>query len=129
MKQAHGRVRIKEKPEMRTVYALGLALTLAGCATGPGLQSRLAAYIGAPESKLVQSFGVPLRQINVNGVDYLAYQMKYSAQAVPVGPYWGPFWGGYQPVPQDVQIWSCEATFAVANGKVQSFTLRGNDCS
>jgi hypothetical protein len=121
---------------MRAIYALGLGLALAGCATGPGLESRLAAFIGAPEADLVQHFGVPVRQINVNGVDYLAYQVRYQAQttAAPTywgGPFWGPGWGpygGFGPVAQNVQVWSCEATFAVVQGKVQSFTLRGNDC-
>ncbi len=121
---------------MRCVFALFLTLILTGCATGPGLQSRLAVYIGAPEAELVQNFGVPVRQINVNGVDYLAYQVRYQAQTLPSGPYWGgPFWGpgwgpygGFPPMPQDVQVWSCEATFAVVKGKVESFALRGNDC-
>lgn len=120
---------------MRAIYALVLGLALTGCATGPGLQSRMAAYIGAPETELVQNFGVPVRQINVNGVDYLAYQIRYQAQT-STGPYggasfWRPGWGwygGFAPVPQDVQVWSCEATFALAKGKVQSFVLRGNDC-
>ncbi|GAN80263.1 hypothetical protein [Acidocella aminolytica] len=117
---------------MRTILALGVVLALSGCVTGPGLQSRLAAYIGAPEATLVKDFGVPARQINVDGVKYLAYQMTYQAQTISTGPYWGPVWGpGFvtQPMPQNVQVWSCEATFAVVKDRVQSFTLRGNDCS
>ncbi len=125
---------------MRYILALLVpALTLAGCASGPGLQSRLAVYIGAPEQKLVLDLGVPARQISVNGVDYLAYPIKYQVQTSPGGPYWGgayyyqggPFWGpygGFSALPADVQIWSCEATFAVVQGKVESFALRGNDC-
>lgn len=121
---------------MRLRLAISLPLLLAGCATGPSLQSKLAGYIGAPESVLVQQLGVPQRQIQVNGVNYLAYQVRYSAQNTYVGPYWGagpywggPFWGPYGPLQQDVQIWSCEATFALKDDKVQSFSLRGNDCN
>ncbi len=120
---------------MRVLCALGLVLALAGCATGPGLQSRLAAYIGAPETELVQNFGVPLRQINVNGVDYFAYQVRYQ-QVQPAVTYWGgagwgPGWGPYGGFPstsQYMQVWSCEATFALVKGRVESFILRGNDC-
>jgi hypothetical protein len=124
----------REKREMRSIFALALAGLLTGCATGPSLESQLAAYIGAPEAGLVQKLGVPNRQINVNGVDYLAYQVRYQAQTFSGGsyywggPFWGPGWGAYGSIPQDVQVWSCEATFALVKGKVASFSLRGNDC-
>ncbi|MGE4482393.1 hypothetical protein [Acidocella sp.] len=132
---------------MRKAIALGLILLLAGCTAGPSLQSRLAAYIGVPESTLVQHFGVPVRQISVDGVDYLAYQVRYQAQTMPGpywggpywggpywggpywgGPFWGPGWGPYGGFPQDVRVWSCEATFALVKGKVENVSLRGNDC-
>ncbi|MBU6425392.1 MAG: hypothetical protein KGQ69_03570 [Rhodospirillales bacterium] len=123
---------------MRLVYALGLTLALTGCATGPSLESQMAAYIGAPEASLVQKFGVPARQITVNKVTYLAYELRNQAQLQPGGYAWGgPYWGGWGPypytiappmVPQDIQVWSCEVTFVLEEGKVQSFTLRGNDC-
>ena len=35
-------------------------LALAGCATGPSLRSRMAAYIGADMQTLVQQLGVPV---------------------------------------------------------------------
>lgn len=117
---------------MRLIGVFLLVLGLNGCATGPNLQSRLAAYIGAPEADLVRSFGVPDRQIEVKGVKYLAYQVRYQAQTTPTmipGPYWGPGWAWYPPMPQDVQVWACEATFVLTDDKVQTFYLRGNDCN
>ena len=121
---------------MRVVYALGLTLALAGCATGPSLESQMAAYVGAPEAVLVQKLGVPARQITVNNVTYLAYELRNQAQVQPGGYAWaGPYWGGWGPypydrpmVPRNIQVWSCEVTFMMASGKVQGFTLRGNDC-
>ena len=121
---------------MRVVYALGLTLALAGCATGPSLESQMAAYIGAPETVLVQKLGVPARQITVNNITYLAYELPNQTQVQPGGYAWGgPYWGGWGPypyarpmIPQNVQVWSCEVTFLLTEGKVQSFTLRGNDC-
>lgn len=121
--------------EMRLIGLFVLLLGLSGCATGPSLQSRLAAYIGMPEASLVKALGVPARQIDVNGVKYLAYQVRYQAQSSPAMPpafwggYGGPGWAWSAPVPQSVQVWSCEATFALVDDKVQSFTLRGNDCN
>ena len=116
---------------MRRVV-LAVLLVLAACAHGPSLQSRMAAYIGAPEDKLVQSMGVPDKQITVNGVQYLAY-VRGHAQVLPgdfamggYGPWYGPYYNaGF---PQDVQVWSCEITFTLKDGKVAGFTLRGNNC-
>lgn len=123
---------------MRLVYALGLMLALAGCATGPSLESQMAAYIGSSETDLVQKLGVPAKQITVNDVTYLAYDVRHQTQLQPGGYVWGgPYWPGWGPypytiarpmAPQDIQVWSCEVTFVLAEGKVQSFTLRGNDC-
>ncbi|WP_297370171.1 hypothetical protein [Acidocella sp.] len=114
-----------------------LALSLAGCATGPGLQSRMAAYIGAPEATLVQALGVPDKQITVNGETYLAY-MRSQAQIQPnpaligpMGPYWGPYGGTVYAagLPSNILVWSCEITFLVRDGKVAGVTLKGNDCN
>lgn len=117
---------------MRLIGLFVLLLGLSSCTTGPSLQSRLAAYIGMPEAELVKEMGVPARQIDVKGVKYLAYPVRYQAQSVPAMP--PPYWGGWGPgwavpMPQNVQIWSCEATFVLVNDKVQTFSLRGNDCN
>ena len=99
----------------------------------------MAAYIGAPEDHLIQSLGVPDKQISVNGVQYLAY-VRQQTQIQPGagfgyggwgGPYWGPYYGGGFAFagPQNVQVWSCETTFAVKEGHVADVTFKGNDCS
>ena len=118
--------------------ALFLLPLLSACATGPSLQTRMTAYIGAPEDRLVQSLGVPDKQITVNGVDYLAYVRQHAqvqtdeiAMGAWGGPFWGPYYGGVYGVglPRDVQVWSCEITFTVKDGKVWNVTLKGNDCN
>jgi hypothetical protein len=120
-------------------------LGLAGCATGPSLESRMAAYIGAPEAQLVQALGVPDKQITVDGVTYLAYVRRHEQVEPDMyaggwggpwggpyggwgGPYYGPYYGGYDGFPRDVLVWSCETTFLIHDGKVVNFVLRGNDC-
>lgn len=116
-------------------------LALAGCATGPSLSSRMAAYIGADMQTLIQQLGVPDKRITVNGVQYVAYDQ--SNQAVLTGAYlggwygaWnGPFYGGaFYPqiyaagLTPRVIFYGCETTFVLRDNKVVSFTLRGNDC-
>jgi len=123
-------------------YALMLLPLLAGCATGPSLQTRMIAYMGAPEDTLVQSLGVPDKQITVSGVSYLAY-IRQQAQVQPSpfigfggGP-WGPWGGPYgygggfaaASFPSQIQVFSCETTFTIKDGHVANVTFKGNDCS
>lgn len=118
---------------MRRAAFLLLPL-LAGCATGPSLQTRMIAYMGAPEDKLIQSLGVPDKQITVGGNDYLAYIRQQtqiiSSPMMGFGP-WGPYGGGFGAValPSTVQVWSCETTFAIKDGHVANVTFKGNDCN
>jgi hypothetical protein len=115
-------------------------LALAGCATGPSLRTRMAAYIGANEQTLVQQLGVPDKQITVSGVQYVAYEQSY--QQITGGPYYGgwygpygsPFYGGFYPpfyqasFPAQIVTYGCEITFMLKDGRVFNFSLRGNDC-
>jgi hypothetical protein len=118
-----------------------ILLVLASCATGPSLESRMAAYIGASSQTLVQQLGVPDKQITVDGIQYLAYDRRRTvvspglAMGGGFGPYYGgPFGGGFYggPAfvsPPTVSVYSCETTFLVEKDHVVSFTLRGNDCA
>ncbi len=123
------------------------SLWLAGCATGPSLQSQMASYIGSSPQILVQKLGVPDKQITVSGVQYLAYDRHHEeldsdyATVGFGGPFGGPFDGGFYGRgfygagiygvggPQRIEQYSCETTFMLKDDKVYDFTLRGNDCS
>jgi len=124
----------------RSIFVLITLLSLAACARGPSLQSRMAAYIGASGETLVQNLGVPDKQITLNGFQYLAYvRQQTTITAAPIfigyggfyGPYGGPFGGGYygSPFPPSVNVWRCETTFMLQHDKVLSFSMRGNDCN
>jgi len=126
----------------KLLFLLPMA-ALAGCATGPSLQSRMAGYIGDSSQGLVQQLGVPDKQITTGGVQYLAYTVRHEQQIDPdgvgwggfYGPFGGPFFpGGYYGgawnagFPQNIQEYSCTATFMLKDDRVDNFTLRGNDC-
>jgi hypothetical protein len=118
-----------------------ILLALAGCATGPSLESRMAGYIGASSQTLVQQLGVPDKQITVDGNQYLAYDRSRTVVSPGLvtgggfGPYFGgPFGGGFYGgpafvTPPSVNVYSCETTFLLEKDHVVSFTLRGNDCA
>jgi hypothetical protein len=118
-----------------------LLLALAGCQVGPSLATRLQAYVGQPETALVQGLGVPNRTITSGGVTFLAYDWQ-SSTVIPGDPGfvawgWGGFgapgfgvWGGGWATPATVVTTGCEATFQMTPAEtVAAFTLRGNACA
>ena len=122
-------------PVTRAAFGTGLFLSLAGCQIGPSLATRLQAYVGQPETALVQGLGVPTRTITSGGIRFLAYDWQ-SSTVIPgdpgiVGWGWGGVgpWGGGWATPPVVVTTGCEATFQMsAADTVATFTLRGNDC-
>jgi hypothetical protein len=127
-------------PIPRAALGTVLLLALAGCVVGPSLAQRLQAYVGQPETVLVQGLGVPNRTITSGGITFLAYDWQ-SSTVIPgdpgfVGWGWGGFgppgfgaWGGGWATPATVITTGCEATFQMsADDRVAAFTLRGNAC-
>ena len=105
-------------------------MLLAGCAIGPGLESRLAASIGQSELQLVEGFGVPNRTYETGGLRFLQYEERRQVMH-QLDPYWGYPYGRFAPysVAGPVLLTrSCDITFILKEGRVQSFTTRGDDC-
>ena len=117
---------------MRRVILLMLVVLLAACVNQlAARQAYFSQFVGHPEADLVQQIGVPSRTYETGGVKYLAYT-ESRVDMVPGfpaygygGPYWGWYGGGFPPAVVNL---TCEATFAVSDGIVRSFVLRGNAC-
>jgi hypothetical protein len=114
---------------------LPLLLALAGCAQGPTLDQRLSVFVNRPESELVAAMGVPARIHEVEGRRFLQYETRRTvAFAGPPEPYpWG--WGGpwrrrgfYGPPSTVYGLVGCDITFALRDGRVESYTFRGDGC-
>jgi hypothetical protein len=119
---------------MRRVALILLAGLLAGCTNMLAVrQAQLNLLIGRTEGQLVQQMGVPNRMIETGGIKYFAYveggvEVSPALPAYPYGsPYWGGWYGGSTLPPQVIST-MCETTFALVNGVVASYTLRGNAC-
>ena len=115
---------------MRRWVLLG-SLAVAGCATGPTLEQRLLPFVGRSESELVATLGVPERTYEVEWRKFLTFEDQRSyivAGPYPLYPAYGRF--GYGPVftPPGYVVRTCEITFAVRGGRVESFTYRGDGC-
>jgi len=122
---------------MRPLFATLIAVPLlAGCATAkPPVDQQAAAgnLVGQSEADLVRQMGVPTRAFQTDGHRFLAYLERRVDISPGTGP-WAPFWGhwgggSYGPdVPPEVTDYTCETTFEVTGGRVQSFQRRGNAC-
>ena len=114
-----------------------IVLFLAGCVVGPDRRVVLSRFIGADEATLVQGLGVPNRTYTANGIKFLAYtERRTEYLPPPISPFgWGGYgygygygYGWYPPYGPTVVQYGCETTFEVVEGRVRSFSLRGNAC-
>jgi hypothetical protein len=107
-----------------------LLLLLAGCATGPSLETRLAATIGQSELQVVETLGVPNRTYDTGGFRFLQYEERRQVLH-QLDPYWGRPYGRFAPYSLGGPVLltrSCDITLTLREGRVQSFTTRGDDC-
>jgi hypothetical protein len=107
-----------------------LALLLAGCATGPSLEERLAPLVGKREAEVVMALGVPTRTYEVDGLKFMQFEER-RVTLYPGDLYWGRPYGRFGPAfgaGPTLITRSCDMVFTLRGGVVQSFSLRGNDC-
>ncbi len=108
-------------------------LLLAACAQGPTLDQRLSTFVNQSEGDLVAALGVPVRTYETEGRRFLQFEQRRTQALASPGfhrPYygpWGPSWG-YAPGPPAYAVVGCDITFALRQGRVESFTHRGEGC-
>ncbi|GBD56868.1 hypothetical protein [Gluconobacter wancherniae] len=143
---------------MRTVRTVSLAalLALSACAV-PTLQQRkvLDSMVGKSEVDVLRQFGVPTRNYQASGHEFLAYidnQTQYSPGGGMGGWGWGwggggwgggwgggfggpwgggfggPWGGGFGGYPSTYYNTSCQTTFEIVGGQVVGWTMRGDGC-
>jgi hypothetical protein len=116
------------------VAILGTLPLLAACGD-PVLEQRKAALgqlVGQTEAELVRQMGAPARSFESNGHRFLAY-VEHRSELNPWTAPWtqhGYRSGGFggAEFPPEVLERACETTFEIADGRVQSFSLRGDAC-
>ncbi len=121
---------------MRRLLALAvIALLLSACVdTVAQRVAELNPLVGQPEAELVRQLGVPTRTFETGGRRFLAYtENRVDAYPGAFTPYyggWGPYGGYYAGgmLGPEVVVQACETTFEIADGKVVSYSLRGNAC-
>ena len=115
--------------------ALVLGLLLAGCATEAKYGEMLDTWMGASESQLVSSWGVPHSVYEADGVKYLTYRNSATGYVPGTAPsyqtnivgntiYTNRIGGtpGYV-----ISRW-CDTTFTVRDGRIVNWSWKGNGC-
>ncbi len=109
-------------------------LLLAACAQGPTLDQRLSTFVGRGEADLVAALGVPLRVHEAEGRRFLQFEQRRAVAVAPppilYGPAHGPWGvrGGYWAPSPGIAELRCDLTFALREGRVETFTYRGQGC-
>lgn len=119
---------------MRRILSFTLLLSIVGCAPGFDRRAYLSTLIGQQEAELVRQLGVPARTYDAGGRRFVAYEER-RADIYGGGPffgggfgYFGAGYGLYGAFPAQVVERGCETTFELGEGRVLSWSLRGNAC-
>ena len=113
---------------------LAALLLVSACAPAFDRGAYLNRFVGAPESTVVQQFGVPTRTFQTGGHTYLAYD-EHRSSYVPGttslffgSGFYGPGFGYGFGFPSEVIPRVCETTFDIVQDRVVTWSLRGNAC-
>jgi hypothetical protein len=115
------------------IACLLLLMLVAACTPGPTMQQQLSTFIGRSEADLVAQLGVPVRTHEAEGRRFLQYEQRRTVAVAQPGLYgpgygpWGPRWR-YAPPPPALATVGCDITFALREGRVESFSFRGQGC-
>lgn len=129
-------VRAEAKMLCMRMLALAVALLVTACAPHLDRRVYLSSLVGVPEAEVVRQIGVPTRTYETSGHKFLAYT-EQRADYIAGGPFFfgggfgGGFYGprfGYAAFPPQVIERVCETTFDIAEGRVLTWSLRGNAC-
>lgn len=117
----------------RTAIPLLFAGLLAACGPSFDRPAFLSKLVGQPEAEVVRRLGVPSRTYETNGRKFLAY-VERRADVIASPPlfagfgYYGAGSGFYSAFPPQIVERGCETTFEVGDGRVLTWSLRGNAC-
>lgn len=122
---------------MKTLAIVILISTvLFGCATQKKYQTILDTWVGHPEHKLVRSWGPPQSVYESEGVKYLTYtnsrnvvlgQTNSSYTTTVIGN--TAYTTGSPGSPGRNYAMTCQTTFEIRDGVIQSWSYKGNDCT
>lgn len=119
---------------------LALFTLLAGCADrGAEFDARMAGYVGRPESDLVMNLGVPDRVQELEGRRFFDYELRGTYGGAVLTPSIGFGFGSFgrgaafgtgvgMGFGSAAPPATCGVTFALRQGRVESFTRRGTGC-
>lgn len=118
---------------MRALLAILIAVPmLAACTLGPDRRAVLNALVGQPETEAIRQLGVPDRSFESGGHRFLAFVDRSfeSFGGAGFGGGYGPRYGAFTGIDAFPGVYErmCETTLEVTDGRVTTYSLRGNAC-
>ncbi|MDC3409927.1 hypothetical protein OAY88_01180 [Alphaproteobacteria bacterium] len=121
---------------MKLLFTILLTLFLTGCfTTQKEFEDKLSSWIGYTEEDLVASWGIPQRVYELKGKRYLTWVNTGQMTLPGTQPtYQTSIIGGYATTtaiggtaPMNIML-NCERTFVIENGRIQTWSWKGNNC-
>lgn len=118
---------------MRNTLPFLCAALLVACAPAFDRPAFLASFVGRSDAEVVRRLGVPTRTYEADGHRFLAYA-EHRSEILSTGLGAGDFGGfgyygsGFGFSSSEVIDRVCETTFELVNGRVMTWSLRGNAC-
>lgn len=130
-------IRLGSKEEiMKRLSILIMAMLLSACATEAKYQRILDTWTGSDELDLIRSWGAPQQSYEAKGHKFLVYSNDRNIVLPGSSPtYQTNVYGttayttSYGGSPAMNLNMSCTTTFEVVDGKIYSWSYRGNDCT
>ena len=120
---------------MKSLLVLFAVLSLVACATERQYQSNLEALQGIDELSLIRQWGPPDQIYESSGHRFFVYRSRSTAVMPGTEPMYQTrvvgntaYTQGYGGYPATLVDLACTTTFELVDGKVSSFSFRGNDC-
>ncbi len=119
----------------RKILTILIVVLLCACASKAKYQAALNTWLGSTENQLISQWGVPQQVYESGKSKYLVYSRSRTVyipgsrgtqQTTFVGATaYTHTYGARDPVLYDAD---CVTTFEIINGKIYSYSFRGNDC-
>lgn len=101
-------------------------VVLSGCATTANYKRNCDSFIWAPESKLVEKWGIPDGSYDAGGgIKFFKYKRQRSEAIAFTNP--GTKFSAPTTTVSSYDL-TCETVFKITNGFVESYEFKGDDC-
>ena len=121
---------------MKKLLLSVVILLLAGCAASAKYEAFLGEWVGASELEVVRRWGPPVQVYEVEESKFLVYSSSRNVTFPGSPPIYTTrvvgrtlYTDSYGGTPAQNVTYACQTVFEMVDGKVMSWSYKGNDCA